>query len=72
MVYLTVPGGVIKRDAGAVPFDGDKIRSGLKRAGAASGEFGENGAEFLTAQVTKILIHKPASKIDVRQTAGAV
>jgi ribonucleoside-triphosphate reductase len=49
---------VIKRDGSLVPFDAEKIRSAIQRAGAASGEFDANEAMLLTAQVVKVLIHK--------------
>jgi ribonucleoside-triphosphate reductase len=54
----TLPKGVIKRDGSLAPFDADKIRSAIQRAGAASGEFDANEAFLLTAQVVKVLIHK--------------
>ncbi len=50
--------GVIKRDSTLAPFDSEKIRSAIQRAGAASGEFEANEAFLLTAQVVKVLIHK--------------
>jgi ribonucleoside-triphosphate reductase len=55
---LTLPRGVIKRDGSAVPFEADKIRSALTRAGQATGELDENEAQLITAQVVKVLIHK--------------
>ena len=54
----TLPKGVIKRDGSLAPFDADKIRSAIQRAGAATGEFDANEAFLLTAQVVKVLIHK--------------
>ncbi len=50
--------GVIKRDNTLAPFDSDKIRSAIQRAGAATGELDANEAFLLTAQVVKVLIHK--------------
>ena len=55
---LTLPREAIKRDGRRVSFDAGKIHSALIRAGAASGEFGEDEADLLTAQVTKVLIHR--------------
>jgi ribonucleoside-triphosphate reductase len=50
--------GVIKRDNTLAPFDSEKIRSAIQRAGSASGELDANEAFLLTAQVVKVLIHK--------------
>ncbi len=50
--------GVLKRDNTLAPFDSDKIRSAIQRAGAATGELDANEAFLLTAQVVKVLIHK--------------
>ena len=45
-----LPSHVIKRDGGVKPFDAAKIASAIARAGIASGEFGADEAERLTAQ----------------------
>lgn len=55
---VSLPKGVIKRDGTLVPFDSEKIRSAVQRAGSATGEFDANEAFLLTAQVAKVLIHK--------------
>ncbi|MBI2313894.1 MAG: ribonucleoside triphosphate reductase [Betaproteobacteria bacterium] len=55
---ISLPRGVIKRDGTFVPFDSEKIRSAIQRAGQATGEFDANEATLLTAQVVKVLIHK--------------
>ena len=55
---ISIPRNVLKRDGSLVPFDSDKIRSAIQRAGAASGEFDPNEAILLTAQAVKVLIHK--------------
>ena len=55
---VSLPKGVIKRDGSLAPFDSEKIRSAIQRAGAATGEFDANEAFLLTAQVVKVLIHK--------------
>lgn len=54
----SLPAEAIKRDGRRVPFDARKIRSAIARAGQASGEFDTDEADLLTAQVTKVLIHR--------------
>lgn len=53
-----IPGHAIKRDGNVVPFDGERIVSAVHRAGEAAGEFGEDEARLLTAQVLKVLRHR--------------
>ena len=60
---VSLPRGVIKRDGASVPFDSDKIRFAITRAGQASGEFDASEAALLTAQVVKVLIHKYRGEI---------
>lgn len=55
---VSLPKGVLKRDGTLAPFDPEKIRSAIQRAGAATGDFDANEAFLLTAQVVKVLIHK--------------
>jgi ribonucleoside-triphosphate reductase len=55
---ISLPRGVIKRNGSLVPFDSEKIRSAIQRAGVVSGEFDSNEAFLLSAQVVKVLIHK--------------
>ncbi len=55
---FSLPKGVIKRDGSMVPFDSEKIRSAIQRAGAATKDFDANEAFLLSAQVVKVLIHK--------------
>ncbi len=55
---VSLPRAVIKRDGSMVPFDSEKIRSAVQRAGAATKDFDANEAFLLTAQVVKVLIHK--------------
>jgi ribonucleoside-triphosphate reductase len=57
-VVQPLPAAVIKRDGTRAVFDADKIRSAIRRAGAATAEFDDAEAALLTAQVTKVLIHK--------------
>jgi len=53
----TLPTQLRKRDGRLVPFDSRKIHSAIARAGRATGEFGEDEAARLTAQVVKVLSH---------------
>ncbi|HHH12882.1 MAG TPA: ribonucleoside triphosphate reductase [Thiolapillus brandeum] len=55
----TLPTRLRKRDGSLVPFDSRKIHSAIARAGRATGEFGEDEADLLTAQVVKVLSHLP-------------
>ncbi|MHA7599955.1 ribonucleoside triphosphate reductase [Alicycliphilus sp. T452] len=54
----TLPRDVIQRSGERAAFDAGRIRSAIARAGAATGEFGEDEAQLLTAQATKVLIHR--------------
>ncbi len=54
----TLPRDVIQRDGTRAAFDAHRIQSAIARAGAATGEFGEDEARLLTAQATKVLIHR--------------
>jgi len=56
-VVTTLPREVFKRDGSRTAFDAGKIRSALLRAGQATGEYGETEADWLTAQIVKVLIH---------------
>jgi ribonucleoside-triphosphate reductase len=49
------PVRVTKRNGSVVPFDMDKIRSSIKRAGQATGEFGAEVADLLAAWVINSL-----------------
>ncbi|MDE1943172.1 MAG: ribonucleoside triphosphate reductase [Betaproteobacteria bacterium] len=53
-----LPYEVLKRDGRRLPFDATKIRSAIARAGQATGEFDDDEADLLTAQVTKVLFHR--------------
>ncbi len=57
-VVAVLPREVLKRDGRRAPFDANKIRSAILRAGQATGEFGEAEADLLTAQAAKVLIHR--------------
>ncbi|QIL45280.1 ribonucleoside triphosphate reductase [Acidovorax sp. HDW3] len=54
----TLPRDVIDRDGARAAFDAERIASAIARAGAATGEFGVDEAQLLTAQVTKVLGHR--------------
>ncbi|WP_348689335.1 ATP cone domain-containing protein, partial [Acidovorax soli] len=55
---VTLPGEVVLRSGQRVPFDAERIRAALASAGQAAGEYGAEEAALLTAQVTKVLIHR--------------
>ncbi|MHB8563790.1 MAG: ribonucleoside triphosphate reductase [Acidiferrobacteraceae bacterium] len=52
------PQSVLRRDGTSAPFRAAKISAALRRAGHATGEFGDDEARLLTAQVVKIIVHK--------------
>ncbi len=54
----TLPRDVIARDGARAAFDAGRIRSAIARAGSATGEFGADEAQLLTAQATKVLAHR--------------
>ena len=54
----TLPRDVIQRNGERAAFDAGRIQSAIARAGHATGEFGQDEALLLTAQVTKVLIHR--------------
>ncbi len=54
----TLPTRVLKRDGREVAFDAAKIESAIRRAGQASGDYGDLESSLLTAQVVKVLAHR--------------
>jgi ribonucleoside-triphosphate reductase len=54
---LHLPTRIHKRDGSEAPFNALKIRRAILKAGQATGEFGEEEARLLTAQVMKVLTH---------------
>ncbi|MEJ2453544.1 MAG: ribonucleoside triphosphate reductase [Candidatus Thiodiazotropha sp.] len=52
-----LPYKVHKRDGSEAEFDVSKIRNAILKAGQATGEFGDDEARLLTAQVVKVLTH---------------
>ena len=55
---VCLPREVIDRNGQRAPFDAERIRNALLRAGVATGEYGLDEAQLLAAQVTKVLIHR--------------
>ncbi len=54
---------VIKRDGEKRTFDAGKIVSAIAKAGAATGEYGEDEAHLLAEQVIKVLRHRFAGAV---------
>ena len=54
---------VTKRDGTLAPFDSNKIYNAILKAGTSTGEFTEQEAWLLTAQVLKVLEHKFAEAL---------
>lgn len=52
------PSSVLKRSGTAAPFDADKIRSAIERAGKASGAFDAAEAQLLAIQALKVIAHR--------------
>jgi len=55
---VALPTRIRTRDGREVPFESARIQSAIRRAGQASGEFGELEAGLLCAQVVKVLAHR--------------
>ena len=49
---------IVKRDGTQVIFNSERIKSAIRRAGEATGEFDDDEASLLTNQVTKVLRHR--------------
>jgi len=60
---IAPPIPVRKRSGEVIAFDAGKIRSAIRRAGAATGEFDEDEARLLTAQVVKVLSHRFSGRV---------
>lgn len=56
-----LPKTVRKRSGQFEPFAPERIETAIRKAGLASGEFGEMEARLLTAQVLKVLAHSRQS-----------
>ncbi|MCW5622127.1 MAG: ribonucleoside triphosphate reductase [Burkholderiales bacterium] len=57
-----LPAAILKRDGTRVPFDVEKIVSAIRRAGEATGQYGEEEARLLAAQALKVLRHRFAER----------
>jgi anaerobic ribonucleoside-triphosphate reductase len=57
-VTIHPPSSVAKRSGATVPFDSDKIRSAIERAGKATGSFDAAEAQLLTIQALKVIAHR--------------
>ncbi len=69
----TTPAAIIKREGEQVPFDAEKIRSAIERAGQASGEYDALEAQLLTAQAVKVLQHRFGDgAVDIEQIQDIV
>ena len=54
----TQPASVVKRSGETMPFDGEKIRVAVERAGKATGEFDGPEAQLLAIQAVKVIAHR--------------
>ena len=70
---IRLPAEVVKRSGQRVAFDAQRIRSALEKAGAATGEFGEEEAALLTAQAVKVLSFRwPGGAPEIEQIQDVV
>jgi len=53
-----MPRAIVKRGGETVPFDANKIRSAIERAGQATGEFGDDAARLLADQAVKVIAYR--------------
>jgi ribonucleoside-triphosphate reductase len=58
LTSLVLPADVVKRDGTSVPFDSERIRFAIARAGKVTGEFDDSEAALLTQQTLKVLRHR--------------
>ncbi|PYF03616.1 ribonucleoside-triphosphate reductase class III catalytic subunit [Rhodopseudomonas faecalis] len=54
----SLPRLIVKRSGVPVPFDCDKIKAAIVRAGRATGEYNEHEAARLTHQAVKVIMHR--------------
>jgi len=52
------PSSVLKRSGQTAPFDSEKIRSAIERAGKVTGAFDSEEAKLLTIQAIKVISHR--------------
>lgn len=70
---IRLPAEVIKRSGQRVAFDAQRIRNALAKAGAATGEFGDEEAALLTAQAVKVLSFRwPGGAPEIEQIQDVV
>ena len=70
---FNTPAAIIKREGEQVPFNAEKIRSAIERAGSASGEYDALEAQLLTAQAVKVLQHRFGDgAVDIEQIQDIV
>ncbi len=62
-LHPAMPARVVKRDGTIVAFDAVKIADAIRRAGLATGEFGAEEAQRLTALVVKVLAYRHAGAV---------
>lgn len=70
---IRLPEAVIKRSGERRAFDAGRIRAALAKAGAATGEFGDEEAALLTAQAVKVLAFRwPGGAPEIEQIQDVV
>ena len=70
---IAPPAQVRKRNGETIAFNAEKIRSAIRRAGAATGEFDDDEARLITAQVIKVLSHRFGGRLpDIENIQDAV
>ncbi|SDJ90277.1 ribonucleoside triphosphate reductase [Microbulbifer yueqingensis] len=71
-----IPPGLLvrKRDGRSTAFDSRRIHSAILRAGQASGDFGADEADLLTAQVCKVIGHRcdGSAPLDIEEIQNIV
>ena len=73
LASVVLPAEVMKRDGTSVPFDSERIRFAIARAGKVTGEFDESEAALLTQQTLKVLRHRfPSQAPKVEQIQDVV
>ncbi|WP_321530099.1 ribonucleoside triphosphate reductase [uncultured Desulfuromonas sp.] len=73
LASVVLPTKVVKRDGTSVPFDSERIRFAIARAGKVTGEFDESEAALLTQQTLKVLRHRfPSQAPKVEQIQDVV
>jgi len=69
---VSLPTQLRKRDGSIVSFDSKKILHALQKAGAATGEFAQDEARLLCAQVVKVLSHVCEGLADIERIQDIV